>query len=76
MSGSDSVEAAAAVALTPVPLPQAGEGLVAVAVGNTAHAVPTAPVDAAAVTDSSLPCAQGRVGEVCAPLAAGSSETK
>jgi len=83
MSGPRVVEVVGApAALTSTPLPQTKAELVSLAVGNTAHAVPvapvaapvSAPVEAAAPVDSSLPCAQGRVGEGCEPLAANASQ--
>jgi|GEM_PF-1682932 len=63
-------------------------GEATVAIGNSAVAVDSAPLVAATevatvaaatanatpAEDNSLPCAQGRVGEGCAPLAAGSSQ--
>jgi flagellar protein FliO/FliZ len=58
MSGSGSVEAAAAVALTPAPLPQAGEGLRSgsdIVIGTTVNTV-----EAAAPAPAPAPAAEGQ----------------
>ena len=68
--------AAFVVASAPVAAPAGSAASVASADATSAGVIPAkSGASLAAAADSSLPCSQGRVGEGCAPLAAGSSET-